>query len=288
MGLRSCAVATLTVGLAVLAGCSGGDVDETALTPIVGSDSAYCQAYRAWKVYELDARGAFDQPNPAALRRWWNAYLLAEETMLREAPSEISDAVGAKVGHIRSVLSPLMEKYDFDLDRMRREGTADEQAALFGPPPRALDTAQAAQYAYEDKTCGTAPTPPAAEAAFDAGPSSKSFCSAIAAFNGELEKVASARFDPEAMRTLVTGTRFTEALDGLDETAPTEVAEDVRADTEWFRTRWSDVVAAYDYDLRRVWVDATPEDLAVFNRSHPDVLEHASRTTAYENQICMG
>ena len=25
----------------------------------------------------------FDQPNPAALRRFWNAYLIAEETMLQ-------------------------------------------------------------------------------------------------------------------------------------------------------------------------------------------------------------
>ena len=81
--LRICTVAALAVGLAVLAGCGGGDGDETAFTPVAGSDSAYCQAYRSWKVYELDAGGAFDQPNPAALRTWWNAYLVAEETMLR-------------------------------------------------------------------------------------------------------------------------------------------------------------------------------------------------------------
>jgi hypothetical protein len=26
----------------------------------------------------------------------------------------------------------------------------------------------------------------------------------------------------------------------------------------------------------------------VFNRTHPDVLEHTSRDTAYENQVCEG
>ena len=45
-------------------------------------------------------------------------------------------------------------------------------------------------------------------------------------------------------------------------------------------------MAEYDYDIRNIYPEATPEDLAVFNRTHPDVLEHASRTTAYEEQVC--
>ena len=90
------------------------------------------------------------------------------------------------------------------------------------------------------------------------------------------------------MRELVTGDRFTELLDGLNDAAPAEIAADVRADTEWFRTRWSDVVAKYDYDLRGIYLDGTPEDLTVFNRTHPDVLEHASRNVAYEEQVCEG
>ena len=284
--LRATTLLALTLGSAVLAGCAGSD--DAAFTPSVGSHNAYCKTYRAWKVYELDAGGAFDQPDPAALRAWWNAYLIAEETMLREAPPEIRNAVGVKVGRVRSTLTPLVEKYDFSLARIRRTGTAAEQAAFFGLPPAEVEKAQAAQYAYEDKTCGTRPTPPAAQVVFELTSSSKSFCSAISAFSLELDKVSSSRFDPEDMRALVTGERFSEVLADLDGTAPTEIDEDVRADTEWFRTRWSEVVAAYDYDVRRVFLDATPEDLAVFNRTHPDVLEHTSRTTAYEDQVCAG
>ncbi len=277
----------LALGLAVLAGCGGGDGDETAFTPVAGSDSAYCHAYRSWKVYELDAGGAFDQPNPAALRTWWNAYLAAEETMLREAPSEIGDAVEVRVGHIRTVLTPLMEKYDFDLSRMRHEGTADEHAALFGLPPAELEKAQEADYAYTDGTCGMAPTPPpAADVVFEGDASSKPYCRALGAFNTEVQKVSDSRFDPDVMRMLVTGDRFSAVLDGLEAAAPAEIAADVEADTEWFRTRWSDVMAEYDYDIRNIYPEATPEDLAVFNRTHPDVLEHASRTTAYEEQVC--
>ena len=108
----------------------------------------------------------------------------------------------------------------------------------------------------------------------------------LSAFNGELDKVAASRFDPDVLRTFVTGDRFTEVLDGLDDTAPAEIAADVEADTEWLRTRWSDVLAEYDYDIRDIYLDATPEDLAVFNRTHPDVLEHTSRNTAYEEQVC--
>jgi hypothetical protein len=276
------------VGLAVLAGCGGGDGDETAFTPVAGSNGAYCQAYRSWKVYELDAGGAFDQPNPAALRTWWNEYLVAEETMLREAPSKTRDAVEVRMSHIRTVLTPLMEKYDFDLKRMRREGTVEELNSLFGPPSTELDRAQEIDYAYAAAACGTAPTPPAADVVFEADASSKAYCTGLGAFNTEVEKVSDSRFAPEVMREFVTGDRFSAILDGLDETAPAAIAEDVVADTDWFRSRWSDAVAAYDYDLRAIYLQSTPEDLAVFNRTHPDVVEHTSRTTAYENQVCEG
>jgi hypothetical protein len=284
--LRICTVAVLTTGLAVLAGCSGGDGDETAFTPVAGSDSAYCQAYRSWKAYELDAGGAFDQPNPAALRTWWNAYLVAEETMLQEAPSEIRDEVGIKLGHIRTRLTPLLEKHQFDLERVRREGSPAAQAAFFGLPPAEVEKAQEAQYTYEDKTCGTASTLRAADAVFEADAASKPYCRALDAFNAEVDKITASKFDPDVLQTFVTGDRFTEVLDGLDATAPAEIAADVEADTQWFRTRWSDVMAEYDYDIRSIYLDATPEDLAVFNRTHPDVLEHTSRDTAYEEQVC--
>lgn len=280
------ALGALALGLAVLAGCGGSNGGAEAFTPVPGSDSTYCHTYRSWKMYELDGGGAFDQPNAAALRTWWNAYLVAEETMLREAPSEIRDAVGVKVGHIRAVMTPLLEKYDFDLKRIQREGTAAEQAAFYGLPPPEVDKAQEAQYAYEDTVCGAAPTPPPADVTFEVGGSSKRFCTAMSAFNGELDRIASSRFDPDVLRTVVTGDRFSELLDRLDDTAPADIAEDVRADTEWFRTRWSDVIAEYEYDIRGIYVNAMPEELAVFNRTHPDVLEHASRTTAYEDQVC--
>jgi hypothetical protein len=281
------ALIALILGVAVLAGCSGSDADETAFAPVPGSDTAYCDAYRAWQVHELDGGEGDDQPNPAALRKYWNEYLIFEETLLHEAPAEIRDDVVAKVSGIRTLITPLLEKYDFDAMRIQREGTAAERS-LFEEPPPDIQRAQNAQHAYEDRTCGTAPSPPAAKVVFTVDQSSKPFCKALSMFNSELDRIASSRFDPDVMRTFVTGDRFSEVLDGLDEAAPAEIAADAEADTEWFRTRWSDVMAEYGYDIRRIYLDATPEDLATFNRTHPDVLEHTSRDTAYEEQVCEG
>ena len=69
------AMVLLILGLAMLAGCGGSDGDESAFTPVAGSDTAYCDAYRAWQVHELDGGEGNDQPNPAALRKYWNEYL---------------------------------------------------------------------------------------------------------------------------------------------------------------------------------------------------------------------
>jgi hypothetical protein len=284
----SIAIAALTLGTAVLGACGGGGDDDASFTPVAGSDSAYCATYRAWKVYELDHGGGFDQPTPAALRRWWNAYLISEETMLQQAPPEIHAAVGAKMRFVRTRLTPLVEAYEFDLKRLRRAGSAAEQAVIFQTPPSEVQEAQAAASAFEARACGTQPSPPAADVVFGAEGSSQTFCTTLSAFDGELDEVVSSRFDPNVFRTLVTGERFMELLDGLDTAAPAEIAADVQADTNWFRTRWSDVVARYGYDIRRIYLDATPEDLAVFNRTHPDVLEHTSRDTAYEEQVCGG
>ena len=46
------------------------------------------------------------------------------------------------------------------------------------------------------------------------------------------------------------------------------------------------VAAEFEYDIRRIWLDGTPEDRAVLTHSHPDVVEHDSRITAYEEQLC--
>ena len=275
-------VIVLILALAVLAGCGGSNVDETAFTPAGGTESPYCDTYRAWQVHELDGDGD-DQPTAAALRSYWDDYLEFNKTALEQAPAEIRDEWVVSEGAVRTILTPVLEKYDFDAQRIAEEGTATEQAV--GEPPPDVQKAQAAIHAYEERVCGLA-SPAAADVVFKADSSPKAYCVALGKFNGELARIESSRFDPEVLRAFVTSDEFTAALDTLEEAAPEAIRADQEASSEWWRTRWSDVIGEFDYDVRGIWVDGTPEDRAVLTFSHPDLAEHDSRLTAYEEQVC--
>ena len=277
------ATVSLGLALAVLGGCGGNDEDESAFTPVAGTESAYCDTYRAWQVYKMDHGEGDDPRSPAAFRVWWNEYLIFNETALQQAPPAIRDEWVVLVGGVRTLLTPVLEKYDFDVKRIAAEGTAAEKAA--GEPSPARQKAIDPILAYEDRVCGVA-LPRAADVVFERDGSSKGYCAALSTLNSNFDKGESSRFDPDVMRSVFTADSFTEALDRLVETAPDEIAADVEAEAEWLRTRWSDVFADFAYDIRRVYVDGTPEDRAVFTFSQPDVVEHASRNTAYEEQVC--
>ena len=86
------ALAFLTLVLAVAAaGCGGDGSDESAYTPVQGTESPYCDTYRAWQVHELDGGEGDDQPNPAAFRAYWKDYLEFNATMLGQAPPAVRD-----------------------------------------------------------------------------------------------------------------------------------------------------------------------------------------------------
>jgi hypothetical protein len=280
--LLVCLLATGAV-LAALSACSGSD-DEAAFTPVAGTESAYCDTFRAWQVHELEGEGD-DQPNPAAFKAYWKDYLEFNATARKQAPPEIRDEWVVSERGVRTILTPVLAKYGFDVQRLAREGTAREKA-LATPPPD-VQKAQATIHAYEARVCGTEP-PPAANVVFKADAASRPYCRALRTFNGELAKIESSRFEPDVMQTFVTSGAFGEQLDALDEAAPNEIAADQEAQSEWLRSRWSDVLAEFEYDIRRIWLDGTPEDRAVFHLFHPDVARHESRLTAYEEQVCGG
>ena len=274
----------LSVGLGLAAaGCGGTDRAEAAFAPVDGTESVYCDTYRAWQVQELDGGRGEDQPNPAAFRAYWKDYLEFNKTFLRQAPAEIRDEWIVSERAIRTLLTPVLERYGFDVERIAKEGSAAEKA--LGEPTPEAQKAQDAIHAYEDRVCGVA-TPPAANVAFEADASSESYCAALGDFNRGFEKVESSRFDPSVMRSVFTAGSFSDNLEELEETAPEDIAADQEALSEWFRSSWSDVVAEYDYDIRRIWLDGTPEDRAVFTLSHPDVVDHNTRLAAYEEQVC--
>lgn len=271
--LLGAAAVVLTLALAVLSGCSSSSADGESAVPLDGPDSAYCDTARKWAVHELNADEATETANPAAFRKYWNEYLINLETQLQQAPPAVHDAAVTNTRGVRTIQTPLYEKYDFDVKRIEAEGSASERA---GEPPPDVAKAQAALHAYQDRVCGYGGTPPAADVTFTADSTAKRYSEAAVALNPDFEKVASSGFDPEALRSLVTGDSFAESLDAQDATAPSEIATDVKAVTEWFRTRWSEVVEDLDYDIRRLLLEGTAEDRAVFTRYDPAIVEHES------------
>ena len=276
------AAVVLTLALAVLAGCGGSDDKETALPAVVGFESAYCITIRNWQVHELDS---VDDSDPAALEKYWNEYLIYLETLLQQAPPVIHDATVINTRGIRTVFTPVLEKYDFDFKRIEAEGSASEQAVL-GEPPSDVAEAQAAIDSYDARVCGSGASPPAADVVFKASSSSKAYCEAAAGLENGFEKVVSSGFAPAAFRSYVTSDGFSEALDATDAIAPSEIAADVKADNEWIRTRKLKVLEEFDYDLRRLLLEGTAEDLAVFTYFDPAIIEQDSRRTAYHEQVC--
>lgn len=276
------ALVPLTLVLAMLAAGCGGDDDETAFTPVAGTESPYCDTYRAWQVHELDGEGG-EQPTPAAFEKYWGEYLEFNRTALEQAPPVIRDEWVLSERGVRTIPTPVLVEYGFDVARLEREGTAAEKAAMEPPPD--MKRAQDTIHAYEDRVCGTK-TPPAANVVFKADEASTSYCSAAGTLQSGFDKIAASKFDPNELRAFVTSDGFTDALATAEEAAPAAIASDVKAESEWLRTRWSDVIAEFDYDIRRVWLDGTAEDRAVFHQYHPDVAEHSARITAYEEQVC--
>ena len=122
------------MGLGVAAaGCGGTDRAEAAFAPADGTESAFCDTYRAWQVHKLDGGTGDDQPNPAAFRAYWKDYLEFNKASLQQAPAEIRDELIVSVRAIRTVLTPVLEKYDFDVERIAKEGT-DRRTGTRGAP----------------------------------------------------------------------------------------------------------------------------------------------------------
>ena len=205
-------LAALSLASAVLAGCGGDDEEESAYTPVAGTESAYCDTLRAWQVHELDGGEGDDQPKPAALKAYWADYLEFNATMLQQAPPEVRDEWVASERGVRTIVTPVLEKYGYDSGRIMREGTAAEKSVTTPPPD--LQKAQDTIHAYEARVCGIDP-PPAANVVFTADASSEPYCAALGTLNSELGKIESSRFDPDVLQAFLTSDKFTEAMDAL-------------------------------------------------------------------------
>jgi hypothetical protein len=281
--------------LAVLAGCGGSDDKETAsdakkaASPIEGFDSPYCVTARKWAAHELKGGGdgAYARGGPAALKKWANDQLAYLKTSLEQVPPVIHDAEVINERAIRTRLTPVLEKYGFDIKRVEAEGSASEKALITEPPPE-VAKAQEARNRYQNRVCGYGGSPPAADVTFKASAAAKPYCKAVAAQQDDLEKLESSGFDPEAFRSYAASDSFSEALDAQAATAPSGIAADVKTDNEWESTRKVKVLEKFGYDLRRILLEGSAKDLAVMTDWDPAIVKQDSRITAYQEQVCGG
>jgi hypothetical protein len=278
-------------GSASKEGATGGSASTT-IQPsaaVEGFASPYCVTARKWAVHEMNGGGdgAYARGGPAALKKWWDEQLAYLATSLQQAPPVIHDAEVVNERAIRTLLTPLLEKYGFDFERVQAEASASEKAFADHPTPE-LARAQETRNLYQDRVCGYGGSPPAADVTFTASAAAKPYCKAAAAQREGLDQIASSGFDPEEFRSFATSDTLSEALDTQDATAPSEIAADVKAVNEWVRTRWLKVAEEFDYDYRRILLEGSAEDLAAFTNWNPAIVEQDRRVTAYQEQVCGG
>ena len=275
------AIGSSIIALAVAAGC-GGDGDDKKTASAGGFDSAYCVTARKWAAHELngEAEDVFARGGPPAARKYMQEYVVYTAASARQAPAEIRQAAGIKDRAIRTRLVPVLEKYGYDPGRLEAKGSAAEKAAVQSASPN-VQKAQEQTHAYDDRVCQYGGEPPAAKVKFERTAAAKPYCKAVADQLKGFEKVVSSLFSPAALRSFSTSAGLKKSLDDQAAAAPTEIAAAVKADTEWDRTRKTEMLEDYDYDLRRLLTEGSQEDLAVFNYWVPEIRDQDSRVSAY-------
>jgi hypothetical protein len=280
----------VVLGAAVLAaGCGGGDDSAAALSAeqVASFSSPYCVTARKWAVHELNGGGdgAYAREGPDGFKTWWKEQLAALKLSVAQAPAVIRDAEAVNEKAIRTRLTPLVEKYGFDFERIAAEATPAE-TAFADHPPASVANAQQARNEYQNRVCGYGGSPPPARVAFEKSAASKAYCEAAAAQQTGIGTVAEAGVTAAAFRAYATSDQFLDALDAQDATAPPEIADDVKTDNEWVREHKLTLLEKYDYDYRRLVLEGSAEELSAFNYFDPRVEEHDSRVSAYAQQVC--
>ena len=152
-----------------------------------------------------------------------------------------------------------------------------------GPATPEQAEAVEARVLYQDRVCGYGGPPPAAEASFTKSAATMPYCTAVAA---QHEAIGKAGRDAEALRAYVTSESFSTGLEAQNAAAPPEIADDVETANDWVSTRKLEVFEKFDYDVRRVLLESSADELAAWTMWHPDIVEQDSRVTAYLEQAC--
>jgi hypothetical protein len=284
----------LAVGISVLTvGCGSSTPKATSVSTKTAAkadatDSEFCQTARKWMVHQLNGDGDSFAADPVAFKKYWGEYMDFIATATRQSPAEIREYW--PIGYdLLKQFTPVLQKYDFDIERIKAEGSAAEIATgkrLDEGPNPAEQRAQDAVHEYEGRVCQTS-QPPAADVSFAGAKANKAYCDAVQAADELLgETVVAKQFSIDAVRTFVTSDEFTALAGEAKKNAPAEIEADVVADVDWQLNQQVEVMEKFGYDVRKLFLEGSAADRAIFQRSDPAVADHYARTVAYEENVC--
>ncbi len=268
--------------VAVSTGC-GEDNKKEAAAPGAGgtdataaSESAYCDAAREWAIHEMTP---FDDMDPAAFRAYWNDFVAFEEEAIATAPDAIRDDWVLKFEKESDTITPVLEKYDFNLSVMMESSTPEEEAAFDAPPD--VQAAQDRILTYESEVCG-AQQPLAADVSH-AGEEPGPYCELVAA-QDELAAEALASGDPAEVEAAFDELEAGSA--NLTDAAPAVIEDDVADLAVWVADRQRPVAEKFGYDLAEAIRNGTPQERADLNYADDEIRDQFARIVAYEVQVC--
>lgn len=249
--------------------------------PVDDPDSPYCRTALEWQVHELDP---YDASDPLALRAYFDDYVEFYATATAQAPAEIADDWAVSKAALSNLLVPILAKYDYDLTRMEAEGSPDE-AALFQDPPADVVAAQTATHEYESRVCAAGQPAAATDVVFT-GSADSPYCVNAAEFDAAFQEVIANGAVPAEVEAFMTNLDRIVALSTAYMAAPADIADDEKAVDDFSVGVQLPVIAKYDYDFRRLLLEASPSERATFQYTDPAIAEHFARVTAYSDQVC--
>jgi hypothetical protein len=249
---------------------------DLALEDPIGS---YCRNVIEWQVAQMDP---YDGSDPAQLEAFITADAAFHHRALELAPAELKADWQLSSDTFDDTVVRLLEKYGYSMQRVQAEATPEEHALADQPPPD-VRAAQARIHAYEARVC-LSEQPGPADVAFD-GPADADYCASAVALDELLDFSATA-FSPESVEQVLTSQMFRDALAASVEAAPESIVGDVAAVAAFDLEVKAALVERYDYDFRRLFLEATPAELAITNSLDPAVTDAYRRVVAYEEQWC--
>jgi hypothetical protein len=251
--------------------------EPTAADTADPAESAYCHVAIEWAIHEYTP---FDDSDPVAFRAYWDEWTEFKKNAVETAPDEIKDDWVFRADTEDQILTPILEKYDFDTAVMMEKATPEEQAAFEAPPN--VQAAQNRIHGYESAVCA-AEQPQPADVSYS-GEAPGPYCELLLAQNERNAEVFADGAKPADVEAL--GDEIAAQSTEVVEAAPAPIADDVAAIEQWTAGPQRDALERFGWDVRVLMRDGSVEDRAAFTYSDDDIREQFARALAYEEQVC--